>query len=309
MEPDDVVGQLAAQVADGQPVDWGLATSSVSDGDSGVLQQLRTLQRIAQVHLETPEDLAEPPGAAMPPVRWGALTVLECVGIGSFGRVYRGWDTSLDREVAIKLLRPERLQSTSGKATVLREGQMLARVRHPNVVAVYGAQEADGSVGIWCEFLRGRTLAELIRRDGPMSPHEATLYGLAVSRALAAVHKAGLLHRDVKAQNVMREQGGRVVLMDFGLGLDTSAASPGTGSAAGTPVYLAPEVLRGGPPSVYSDVYALGVLLFYLVTGEFPVAGESVAELRKAHECRRCGGGWKICGRTWGTTSCAWSKS
>src|SRR5262249_14876964 len=112
---------------------------------------------------------------------------------------------------------------------------------------------------------------------------EAARIGLALCRALSAVHEAGLLHRDIKAQNVMREQGGRVVLMDFGAGERQDNLHKEVMGVTGTPLYLAPEVLERGEASVSSDIYSLGVLLYHLVTRDFPVRGSSIDEIRDAH--------------------------
>jgi hypothetical protein len=168
---------------------------------------------------------------------------------------------------------------------VLREGRLLARVRHPNVVTVYGAQEHEGLVGIWMELVRGRSLAAIVREDGPMGPEEATVTAVSVCRALAAVHAAQLVHRDVKAQNVMREAGGRIVLMDFGSGWELTRATHGGTLVppTGTPLYMAPELFAGVPPSVGTDLYSVGVLLFYLVTGHHPVDGPTVTDIVIAH--------------------------
>ena len=110
------------------------------------------------------------------------------------------------------------------------------------------------------------------------------MIGQELCQALAAVHAAGLVHRDVKAQNVMRENGGRVVLMDFGAGLQLSDGQSRAGSVTGTPLYLAPEVLEHGETSVQSDIYSLGVLLYHLVTNDYPVHGQTPAELIDAHK-------------------------
>jgi serine/threonine-protein kinase len=135
------------------------------------------------------------------------------------------------------------------------------------------------------DFIRGRTLEQLIRERGVFSAREAMLIASDLCRALSAVHKAGLLHRDLKAQNVMREDGGRIVLMDFGTGRELVPAGPEpVRDFAGTPLYLAPEILRGKPATARSDVYSLGVLLFRLVTGEYPVAGRSLRDVTAAHE-------------------------
>ena len=184
---------------------------------------------------------------------WGSLEILEPIG---FGRVYRAQDPALGREVALKVVAVPS-DDPAKVADILREGRMLARVRHPNVVTVHGAQEYRGSVGIWMELVRGRSLAELVRQDGRLGPEEAIVVGGSVLRAVAAVHAAGLLHRDVKAQNVRREAGGRIVLMDFGSGWERSDADRKWDvSPEGSALYMAPELLAGQPPSVASDVTA-----------------------------------------------------
>jgi tetratricopeptide (TPR) repeat protein len=185
--------------------------------------------------------------------------------------------------VALKLLRGLEQAAAGREALWLHEARLLARVRHPHVATVYGADQRDGRIGFWMELIEGNTLSELLRGQGPFGPREATLVALDLCGALAAVHAQGILHRDLKAQNVMRERGGRIVLMDFGLGMDLWQAEERDCSLSGTPLYMAPEVLAGAPATVRSDVYSLGVLLYHLVTGTFPVRGGSVAELEDAH--------------------------
>ncbi len=227
---------------------------------------------------------ASSPASPLPP-RWGHLTPRERVGAGVFGDVYRAFDDQLEREVALKLLRTGTRSADRLAAKVLHEGRLLARVRHPNVVSVHGVEAHGDGVGLWMEFIRGCTLEQLLERQGLFGAREATLIGQDLCRALASVHAAGLVHRDVKAQNVMREEGGRVVLMDFGTGMELrddetmGVAVP----AAGTPLYLAPEVLDGKEATPASDIYSLGVLLYHLVTGGYPVTARSLNELRANH--------------------------
>jgi eukaryotic-like serine/threonine-protein kinase len=295
----------AASVADGSDIDWQQVEGRLADDDDRrLLQQLRVIAGIADVHRGTPDVEAgvvgDSPrgrivGAILPhrerqgplppgtPATWGRLTVLELVGRGTFGEVFRAHDTQLDREVALKLLRVDGRRSRLAER-LLHEGRVLAKVRHHNVVAVYGVEDYDGRVGMWMEFLTGSTLDALVTRQGAMSAREAALIGQDLCRALAAVHGAGLVHRDLKAQNVMREHGGRVVLMDFGAG--ESLAEPGPhrrGRVTGTPLYLAPELLDGRSATVQSDIYALGVLLYYLVTLRYPVDATTIEELKAAH--------------------------
>jgi serine/threonine-protein kinase len=166
---------------------------------------------------------------------------------------------------------------------------LLARVRHPGVVTVYGADHREGKVGVWMEYIRGRTLDELLQHRGTLTAREATLIGLDLCAAVAAVHDSGLLHRDIKTKNVMRERGGRIVLMDFGLSQDIQSARQSAESTAGqicgTPVYMAPEVLWGEKATVQSDIYSMGVLLFNLVTGTYPAEARTLVEVRQIHAC------------------------
>lgn len=237
---------------------------------------------------------AQPPAGSQgaadgPPIAtigtWGGMRLIQELGRGSFGRVYRAWDDTLAREVALKII-PLPGADPHLARLYLREGQMLARVRHHNVVTVHGALHQGDEIGIWMEFVRGRRLADIVTDEGPLGAEEAALVGISLCHALAAVHRAGLLHRDLKAPNVMREEGGRIVLMDFGAGRDT-AITPATGDYSGTPLYMAPEILAGREASPASDVYSLGVLLYFLVSGRYPVEGRTAADLAVAHGMAR----------------------
>jgi hypothetical protein len=212
---------------------------------------------------------------------WGHLLLVRKIGEGSYGEVYHAHDTWLDHPVALKLLKPE-AEDRVPRAQLLHEARKLARVRHVNVVTVHGADSHNGRVGFWMDFIDGETLATRVSK-GSMSAGEATSVGLEVCRALAAVHRANIIHRDVKAQNVMRaHDGGRIILMDFGAG--EFVGDPLNSRAQGTPLYLAPEVLRGGDGTISSDIYASGVLLFHLVTNRFPVEGSSLPAILAAHD-------------------------
>jgi TolB-like protein/tRNA A-37 threonylcarbamoyl transferase component Bud32/Flp pilus assembly protein TadD len=205
--------------------------------------------------------------------------------------VYRAWDTRLDREVALKLLPagvgPLEAGPHEKTSSVIEEGRLLARVRHPNVVTIYGAERIDRRVGLWMELVKGHTLEELLRDGTTFSAKEVQRIGVELCRAVAAVHAAGLLHRDIKAQNVMLADDGRVVLMDFGTGRDLHDSTEG--HVSGTPLYLAPEVLAGSAASPRSDVYSAAVVLYHLLTGSYPVQGRDLDVLRRAHSTRTTG--------------------
>ncbi len=210
--------------------------------------------------------------------RWGHFEIRDELGRGASATVYRARDTRLAREVALKLFAPDAGEGD----TALDEGRLLARLNHPHIVKVFGTDRRDGCAGIWMELLEGDTLDGLLARDGVFGAEETLLIGLDLARALSAVHAAGLLHRDVKSRNVLRERGGRIVLMDLGAGR-TAEHPHKSGDATGTPMYMAPEVLAGGAATVQSDLYCLGVLLYRLLAGAFPVGARDLAGLRAAH--------------------------
>ena len=316
----DALARAVDSVVEGTgAVDWGLMTIELHDErDRELLRHIRLLSQIADVQRAQPgvDDaalrararsiasvlpFAEPAreredessavtqdlGEDAP--RWGRVELLELVGKGTFGDVYRARDVQLQREVAVKLLHAG-LPRAGMVDRMLNEARALARVQHPNVVIVHDAEERDGRAGLCMEFIRGRTLAKILIDEGARGAREAALVGQDLCQALAAVHAAGLVHRDIKAQNVMREDGGRVVLMDFGAGLSLNDGRARPGSVTGTPLYLAPEVLEHGQASVRSDIYSLGVLLYHLVTNDYPLRGQTPEELidaRKQGRVRR----------------------
>lgn len=223
---------------------------------------------------------------------WGDFQLMQRLGEGAFGEVYRAWDPVLEREVALKLLLPSSLDAEQQYQAVVAEARAIAKVRHPNIVSVYGVDRRDGRVGFWSDFVRGRTLTTIVETEGPMAVDDVCRFGIDLCAALTVVHAAGLLHRDIKASNAMRDESGRVVLMDFGLSQDLHIP----GLPAGTPKYMAPELRRGARATVQSDVYAMGVLLLYLASGRYPLtdkdkgpelAGPLGDVLRKATDADR----------------------
>src|SRR5204862_4304214 len=233
--------------------------------DRALVNQLGVLAKLTELH----RTLADGPAAPLPgAVRrsqiapaigtWAHLTLLERLGGGTFGEVYRAWDRQLEREVALKLLKGVPGQGDDPEPSrITREGRLLARVRHPNVITVHGVDVHEGRVGLWMELLRGQTLEQQLNTRGAFGAREAALVGIDLCRALAAIHAAGLLHRDVKAENVIREDGGRIVLMDLGTGREIDRSL--TSDLAGTPLYLAPELFSGGTAGERTDLYSLGV--------------------------------------------------
>jgi tetratricopeptide (TPR) repeat protein/TolB-like protein len=268
------------------PVDWATELSSTPDLEMRQLvEKLRVLATMAAVH-RAADDSTRDPIAELEPetvqTSWGPLKLRRTIGKGSFGTVHLAWDPGLEREVALKIL-----HRSPRSASVIREGRLLASIRHPNVVNVYGVDEFDDAVGLWMELVDGLTLKQTLQQRGVFGAYETALIGTDLCRAVAAVHKAGLVHRDIKAQNVMREAGGRIVLMDFGAGEVRGRQGDPLRRPTGTPLYLAPEVLGGQPATAVSDIYSIGVLLYHLLTMRYPVEGSTIAELESAHASRR----------------------
>jgi serine/threonine-protein kinase len=303
---------VAGAILDGAPVDWNSVDSDAEQAEQPVIAQLKKLAalRLVTQHADRLAGTAGAPEGVRydaTPIHWGHLRVLERIGHGAFGEVFRAWDTRLDREVALKLLpdespdlkgrpatsaeapaakegRPLRSEGPHLPSSIIEEGRLLARVRHPNVVTIYGAERIDGRIGLWMELVKGRTLEEGLKAGTAFTAAEVTRIGVELCRAVSAVHAAGLLHRDIKAQNVMIAKDGRLVLMDFGTGRELDGTADAT--VTGTPLYLAPEVLAGGAATAQSDVYSVGVLLYHLLTGAYPIQARTLTDLRRAHTAR-----------------------
>ena len=206
----------------------------------------------------------------------------DVIGTGGMSEVYRATDSLLGRDVAIKMLRPEMARDVNFRERFRKEAQNSGRLNHPNIVAVYDTGEADEDgmaiPYIVMELVHGRTLRDLVREDGPLSPREAAQVLIPVAHALQASHDAGIIHRDVKPANIMITNTGQVKVMDFGIARaldDSTSAMTQTSAVIGTAQYLSPEQAQGKPADARSDVYALGCVLYESVTGHAPFEGET----------------------------------
>jgi serine/threonine protein kinase len=222
--------------------------------------------------------LREQNGPSLSPGRrLGKFDLLEAVGAGSFGQVFRAWDTELQRPVAIKVLRAGRLARPEDVDRFLREARSAAQLTHPGIVSVFGTgEEEDGTVYLVEEFVQGTTLADRLR-DSSYDARAAAELIAAVGEALGYAHSRGVVHRDVKPANILLDAEGRTHVMDFGLAKRDADDSTMTaeGEVLGTPAYMSPEQARGESHRVdaRSDVYSLGVVLYELLTGERPFRG------------------------------------
>ena len=207
-----------------------------------------------------------------PPDEFDEFRVVRPLGAGAMGQVYLAHDTLLDRQVAVKFVHAG--TDPAARAHVLEEARAIARLQHPNVVAIYRVAEVDGHPYLVSEYVQGRGLHQLAR---PM-PWRAVLdIALDLARGLAAAHRRGVLHRDVKPANAILTDEGRAKLLDFGLAMivdrgpadevETPAPEP---RVVGTPIYMAPEVWRGELATRRSDLYSLGILLYELLAGTAP---------------------------------------
>lgn len=251
--------KLLGQILDAQPCDW----SGTDADDDPRFDALRALADVTDAfgRIGTPA-----PSARL--FAWGPLDVVERIAGGASAEVWRAHDRRLGRDVALKLLRPDAAAQWRAGA-FLDEARRLARIRDAHVVSVYGAGVHDGRAGLWCEWIDGRTLAACVETDGPFGSAETAVAGLALCRALAAVHRAGLLHGDVKPANILRERGGRIVLADFGAGGEPAAVNASLRTQA-TPAWTTPQVLAGDARSARDDLHALGGVLQYLLSARAP---------------------------------------
>ncbi len=231
-----------------------------------------------------------PVSAAVPPTLVGQVLdrryrVLSHIADGGMASVYVALDERLDREVALKVMRPSLAADETFVSRFRREARSAARLSHPNVVAVYDQGEDEGRMFLAMELVNGHTLRQVMQDEGPLTPRAALDIIDAVLQALGAAHSAGLIHRDVKPENVILREDGVVKVADFGLARAvTSATSTAqTGVLLGTVAYLAPEQVERGIADARSDVYAAGLLLFEMLTGTKAFSGDTPIHIAYQH--------------------------
>jgi eukaryotic-like serine/threonine-protein kinase len=205
------------------------------------------------------------------------------IAVGGMATVYRAMDTRLDRVLALKVMHPALATDVSFVERFIREAKSVARLAHPNVVAVFD-QGAEGAyVYLAMEYVAGCTLRDVLRERGALQPRAALDILEPVLAALGAAHRAGFVHRDMKPENVLIGDDGRVKVADFGLVRAVGTATDTTGSLLGTVSYLAPEQIEHGTADTRSDVYACGVVLYEMLTGAKPHTGENAAQVIYRH--------------------------
>jgi len=216
----------------------------------------------------------------------GRYRILEELGSGGMSVVYKGLDTALDREVAVKVLHPHLANKSESRRRLAREAKAVARLHHPNILEVFdfsaeGAQDAF----LVTEYVRGRTLKDCVETQGRMEPPElAAMIVHEIAAALAHAHEAGVIHRDIKPENVMIREDGVLKLMDFGIAklLDIDERMTVTGALVGSPAHMAPEIIEGLEATAAADIFSLGTLLYALMVGRLPfTAANATATLKR----------------------------
>jgi serine/threonine-protein kinase len=215
----------------------------------------------------------------------GRYELEELVGSGGMSSVYRARDTLLERNVALKIMHEHHLEDDDYVERFQREARTVAQMSHPNIVTVIDRGEADGKPFIVFEYVEGATLDKLIDREGALPVEEALRIAVGAARGLAFAHRQGHVHRDVKPQNIMLNGSGQPKVTDFGISraLDVHKGVTQTGTVLGTSNYIAPEQASGERATAQSDVYSLGVVLFELLTGRRPFAGDNFVAVAMKH--------------------------
>jgi serine/threonine-protein kinase len=223
---------------------------------------------------------------ALEDVWLGRYRVLECIGTGAMGTVFRAWDPKLERTVALKTVRvgegfdsPERKRLAD---TLLREAVTVARLSHPNVVAVYDLEDTPEGAFVAMEYVDGTTLEELLWSRTRLTPEQAVPLGAAIARGLAAAHARGIVHRDVKPSNVLLGRDGSVKVSDFGIAGYVASTSQAANVVFGTPGYVPPESLQGRGYGLAGDLFGLGVVLYECLTGARPFSGVKLSDVAQA---------------------------
>ena len=209
----------------------------------------------------------------------------ELVGTGGMSSVYRARDRLLERHVALKILHPHHSSDEDFVQRFRKEARLVAQLSHPNIVTVIDRGDDGGRQFIVFEYVEGENLKEVVTREGPLPLRRVLELALQIGRGLAFAHSQGLVHRDVKPQNVLMNGDDQAKVTDFGIArsIDVDVGVTQTGTVLGTSAYIAPEQASGGDITPQTDVYSLGVVLYELLTGEVPFPGESFVAVAMKH--------------------------
>ena len=209
--------------------------------------------------------------------------VMRKLGSGGMADVYLAEDKELGRRVALKLLNDRHANDEQFVERFRREAQSAAGLNHPNIVSIFDRGQAEGTYYIAMEYLEGRTLKELLVRNGPSPVPIAIDYARQILGALGFAHRNGIVHRDIKPHNIVVRKDGRLKVTDFGIARSGASQMTEAGSIVGTAQYLSPEQARGAPVDARSDLYSLGIVLYEMLTGRVPYTGDAPVEIAMKH--------------------------
>lgn len=209
--------------------------------------------------------------------------IMEVIGVGGMAVVYKAMCHRLNRYVAIKILRDEFAEDAEFRKRFQTEAQAVAMLSHPNIVSVYDVSHTEGVEYIVMELIDGITLMQYMKRKGALSWKEALHFSVQISKALEHAHSKGIVHRDIKPQNIMILRDGTIKVADFGIAALESAQEKKSDQTVGSVHYIAPEQAKGGAPDTRSDIYSLGVVMYEMLTGRRPYDGETAEKIALQH--------------------------
>ena len=279
-----VLDSLLRQQATGRPIDF----DNVKQEHPDLVDEIRSLLAVGQMidfAKQSPTTVGQPAGA-MPsasvqlPSTFGNYELLEEIGRGGMGIVYKAYDRTLDRHVALKMILRGIHATAADLGRFDSEAKAAGGLTHPNIVPIYQVGEQNGQAYFSMKYVLGRTLAALMA-DKPLHPRDAARYMIAIARAVQHAHEKGILHRDLKPSNILIDDNDQPLVTDFGLAkrVEGGESITGTGAIIGTPSYMAPEQAEGTKsPTAACDVYSLGAILYELLTGRPPFLAASAVE-------------------------------